>query len=222
MTKNKPNKKISKISPSNLLEAHLLTRFYFCCCFPLTNRTSSLLLHLLLHFSALLCSLFPLLDLAILSTPPAKTSTRRTTTTHLLTAKYNLHPLEFVSSAKHEVSHEGETGKVSRANFRDREGRTVLIMRHGKQNTTSGEGNVRHLVYLLENAILNLPEGQEQMVWLIDYTGFSMSTSLSVRTSRDIINILQKRLGLAVLYNPPRIFQEFWRMCNEIGHNIMS
>ncbi|KNA14934.1 hypothetical protein SOVF_102770 [Spinacia oleracea] len=85
-------------------------------------------------------------------------------------------------------------------------------MRPGKQNTTSGEGNVRHLVYLLENAILNLPEGQEQMVWLIDYTGFSMSTSLSVRTSRDIINILQKRLGLAVLYNPPRIFQEFWRI----------
>uniref|UniRef100_A0A803L6S4 CRAL-TRIO domain-containing protein n=1 Tax=Chenopodium quinoa TaxID=63459 RepID=A0A803L6S4_CHEQI len=82
-------------------------------------------------------------------------------------------------------------------------------------NTTSAEGNVRHLVYLLENAILNLPEGQEQMVWMIDYTGFSMSTSLSVRTARDIINILQnhypERLGIAVLYNPPRIFYAFWR-----------
>ncbi|XP_021718002.1 random slug protein 5-like [Chenopodium quinoa] len=115
----------------------------------------------------------------------------------------------------HEVAHEGETGKVSRANFHDREGRTVLIMRPGKQNTTSAEGNVRHLVYLLENAILNLPEGQEQMVWMIDYTGFSMSTSLSVRTARDIINILQnhypERLGIAVLYNPPRIFYAFWR-----------
>uniref|UniRef100_A0A7C9CLH8 CRAL-TRIO domain-containing protein n=1 Tax=Opuntia streptacantha TaxID=393608 RepID=A0A7C9CLH8_OPUST len=115
----------------------------------------------------------------------------------------------------HEVAHEGETGKVSRANFHDREGRTVLIMRPGKQNTTSPEGNIRHLVYLLENAILNLPEGQEQMSWLIDFTGFSLSTSVSVRTARDIINILQnhypERLAVAFLYNPPRIFQAFWK-----------
>ncbi|KAL9245864.1 hypothetical protein vseg_019466 [Gypsophila vaccaria] len=116
----------------------------------------------------------------------------------------------------HEVAHEGETGKISRANFRDREGRTVLIMRPGKQNTTSPEGNIRHLVYMLENAILHLPEGQEQMCWLIDYTGFSMSTNVSVRTARDIINILQnhypERLGVAFLYNPPRIFQAFWKV----------
>ncbi|KAF1859945.1 hypothetical protein Lal_00028128 [Lupinus albus] len=32
-----------------------------------------------------------------------------------------------------EVAHEGETGKVSRANFHDRLGRTVLIMRPGMQ-----------------------------------------------------------------------------------------
>lgn len=115
----------------------------------------------------------------------------------------------------HEVAHEGETGKVSRANFHDRDGRTVLIMRPGKQNTTSPEGNIRHLVYLLENAILNLPEGQEQMSWLIDFTGFSVSTSVSMRTARDIINILQnhypERLAVAFLYNPPRIFQAFWK-----------
>lgn len=34
---------------------------------------------------------------------------------------------------QHEVAHEGETGKVSRANFHDLQGRTVLIMRPGKQ-----------------------------------------------------------------------------------------
>ncbi|CAI0473432.1 unnamed protein product [Linum tenue] len=33
----------------------------------------------------------------------------------------------------HEIAHEGETGKVFRANFRDRAGRTVLIMRPGMQ-----------------------------------------------------------------------------------------
>ncbi|KAL8100894.1 hypothetical protein AgCh_032952 [Apium graveolens] len=41
----------------------------------------------------------------------------------------------------HEVAHEGETGKVSRADFRDRSGRSVLIMRPGD----AADGNIRHL-----------------------------------------------------------------------------
>ncbi|KAH6755155.1 Sec14p-like phosphatidylinositol transfer family protein [Perilla frutescens var. hirtella] len=116
----------------------------------------------------------------------------------------------------HEVAHEGETGKVSKANFHDRKGRTVLIMRPGKQNTTSPEGNIRHLVYLMENAILNLPEGQEQMSWLIDFNGWSITTNISIKTSRDIIYILQnhypERLAVVALYNPPKIFHAFWKV----------
>lgn len=115
----------------------------------------------------------------------------------------------------HEVAHEGETGKVSRANFHDRSGRTVLIMRPGMQNTTSAEDNIRHLVYLLENAILNLAEGQEQMSWLIDFTGWSLNTHIPVRTARDIIHILQnhypERLAIGFLYNPPRLFETFYK-----------
>ncbi|XP_019058696.1 PREDICTED: random slug protein 5 [Tarenaya hassleriana] len=115
----------------------------------------------------------------------------------------------------HEVAHEGETGKVSRAKFHDRSERIVLIMRPGMQNTTSAEGNIRHLVYLLENAILNLPEGQNQMSWLIDFTGWSLNTNVPMKTAREIIYILQNhypdRLAVAFLYNPPRIFQAFYK-----------
>ncbi|KAK7252910.1 hypothetical protein RIF29_37183 [Crotalaria pallida] len=114
-----------------------------------------------------------------------------------------------------EVAHEGETGKVFRANFHDKLGRTVLIMRPGMQNTASPENNIRHLVYLMENAILNLPEGAEQMSWLIDFTGFSLSTYIPIKTARDISYILQnhypERLAIAFLYNPPRIFQAFFK-----------
>ncbi|XP_048431452.1 LOW QUALITY PROTEIN: phosphatidylinositol transfer protein 3 [Pyrus x bretschneideri] len=113
------------------------------------------------------------------------------------------------------VTHEGETGKVFRAKFHDRLGRSVLIMRPAQQNTNSPEDNIRHLVYLIENGVLNLPEGQEQMSWLVDFTGFSINTNVSVKTARDIINILQnhypERLAVAFLYNPPRIFQAFWK-----------
>ncbi|TYI88901.1 hypothetical protein E1A91_D03G015200v1 [Gossypium mustelinum] len=115
----------------------------------------------------------------------------------------------------HKVAHEGETGKVSRANFHDHQGRTVLIMRPGMQNTKSAENNIRHLVYLLENAIMNLAEGQEQMSWLIDFTGFSLNTSIPIKVARDIVYILQghypERLAVAFLCNPPKIFEAFYK-----------
>lgn len=116
----------------------------------------------------------------------------------------------------HEIAKEGETGKVFRANFHDRFGRSVLIMRPGRQNTTSMDNQIRHLVYLIENAILNLPEGQEEMVWLIDFTGWSLRTNVSVKTARETINILQnhypQRLAVAFLYSPPRLFEAFWKV----------
>ncbi|KAI8549688.1 hypothetical protein RHMOL_Rhmol06G0044200 [Rhododendron molle] len=116
----------------------------------------------------------------------------------------------------HEISAEGETGKVFRANFHDCYGRTVLILKPGLQNTTGMDNQIRHLVYLMENAILNLPEGQEQMVWLIDFTGWTLSTSVPIKCARESINILQnhypERLGASFLYNPPRIFEAFWKI----------
>nr|GME01182.1 random slug protein 5-like [Ipomoea batatas] len=116
----------------------------------------------------------------------------------------------------HEVAMEGETGKVYRANFHDCHGRTVLILRPGMQNTTSLDNQIKHLVYLIENAILNLPEGQEQMAWLIDFTGWSITNNVPIKSARDTISILQnhypERLAVAFLYSPPRIFEAFWKI----------
>ncbi|XP_019443183.1 PREDICTED: random slug protein 5-like isoform X3 [Lupinus angustifolius] len=114
-----------------------------------------------------------------------------------------------------EVAMEGETGKLYRATFRDRQGRSVLILRPGMQNTSSMENQMRHLVYLLENAMLNLPPDQEQMAWLIDFTGWSI-TNTPIKSARETINILQshypERLAIAFLYNPPRVFEAFWKI----------
>lgn len=114
----------------------------------------------------------------------------------------------------HEVEHEGETGKAYRANFKDRDGRTVLVMRPGKQNTRAHESQLRYTVYILENAILNLPEGQEEIVWLVDFTGWSVN-SVPMKTAKATINILQNHypetLASAFLYNPPRIFEYSWK-----------
>ncbi|XP_062097718.1 uncharacterized protein LOC133803633 [Humulus lupulus] len=115
-----------------------------------------------------------------------------------------------------DIAVEGETGKIYRANFHDRQGRSVLILRPAKQNTASLDNQMRHLVYLIENAILNLPEGEEQMAWLIDFTGWTLSTSVPIKSARETVNILQnhypERLAVAFLYNPPRIFEAFWKI----------
>lgn len=145
------------------------------------------------------------------------------------------------------MAQEGDTGKVYRANYVDKLGRPVLILRPSFQviislslsqsrtvldlsnnycyyrfvliwlflwqNSKSTKGQIKHLVYCMENAVLNLGPDQEQMVWLIDYQGFNLS-HISLKVTRETAHVLQdhypERLGLAILYNPPKFFEPFW------------
>ncbi|KAK8541867.1 hypothetical protein V6N12_014488 [Hibiscus sabdariffa] len=104
-----------------------------------------------------------------------------------------------------DIAEEAETGKIYRANYCDKFGRPVLVMRPGFQ--------IKYLVYCMENAIMNLKQDQEQMVWLVDFQGLAKAT-VSVKLSRETARILQdhypERLGLGILYNPPRLFHSSW------------
>jgi hypothetical protein len=115
-----------------------------------------------------------------------------------------------------DVAKESETGKVYRAACVDKQGHTVLVMRPARQNTTSREGQIKQLVYSMENAILNLPPDQEQMVWLIDFKNWTMNKAIPVKTTQETAYVLQnhypERLGIAILYNPPHIFETFWQI----------
>lgn len=114
-----------------------------------------------------------------------------------------------------DVANEAETGKIYRSNYIDKRGRTVLVMRPSHQNSKSTKGQIKYLVYCMENAILNLPPEQEQMVWLIDFQGFNMS-HISIKVTRETAHVLQEhypeRLGLAILYNAPKFFEPFFTM----------
>ncbi|XP_024972682.1 phosphatidylinositol transfer protein 3-like [Cynara cardunculus var. scolymus] len=113
------------------------------------------------------------------------------------------------------IAAEAETGKIYRSSFMDKHGRTVLVMRPRCQNSKSTRAQIKYLVYCMENAILNLPPEQEQMVWLIDFHGFSMS-NISIKSTKETAHILQdhypERLGLAILYDPPKFFEPFWKV----------
>lgn len=114
-----------------------------------------------------------------------------------------------------DVATEAETGKIYRSNYFDKYGRPVLVMRPSCQNSKSIEGQIKYLVYCMENAIINLPAEQEQMVWLIDFHGFNLS-NISVKLTRETAHVLQdhypERLGVAILYNPPKFFEPFYTM----------
>jgi hypothetical protein len=77
---------------------------------------------------------------------------------------------------------------------------------------------IKHFVYCMENAILNLPPHQEQVVWLVDFHGFNLS-NVSFKISREVSHILQKhypqRLGLAIMYDAPGIFQPFFAVTKQ-------
>ncbi|CAI5462000.1 unnamed protein product [Closterium sp. Yama58-4] len=66
---------------------------------------------------------------------------------------------------------------------------------------------------------------QEQMVWLKDFHGWwSMRKAPPLKTSREVLSILQshylERLGTAVIYNPPAVFEAFWKVIRPfIGHS---
>ncbi|KAG5556097.1 hypothetical protein RHGRI_006655 [Rhododendron griersonianum] len=124
-----------------------------------------------------------------------------------------------------DVAHEAKIGKLYRANYFDKHGRTVLIMRPGLQfvsqrhspllckSTSSTEVQIKYLVYCMERAISDLKPDQKQMVWLIDFQGWNMS-SISVKVTKETAHLLQERyperLGLAILYDPPKVFESFW------------
>ncbi|XP_076885707.1 uncharacterized protein LOC143535269 [Bidens hawaiensis] len=113
------------------------------------------------------------------------------------------------------VAAEAETGKIYRSSFKDKNGRVVIVMRPRFQNSTSVRAQVKYLVYCMENAILNLPLDQEQMIWLIDFHGFSLS-NISIKSTKETAFILQEqypeRLGLAILYDPPKFFEPFYKI----------
>jgi hypothetical protein len=105
---------------------------------------------------------------------------------------------------------EGRTGKSFVAPFTDREGRPVLVLRPKMENTRSYEGNIVHLVYVLERISKLCRPAASKLFLFIDFKGYSMMNAPPMKTSIETLHILQnhypERLGLAVLLDAPWLF----------------
>lgn len=113
-----------------------------------------------------------------------------------------------------EVRIESETGKIILNGF-DRDGRPILYMRPGRENTETGPRQLRHLVWCLERAKDLMPPDQESLVIIVDYKSTTLRTNPSISVARKVLNILQQHycetLGRALVVNLPMLLSFFYK-----------
>ncbi|KAG5643291.1 hypothetical protein DXG03_001218 [Asterophora parasitica] len=113
-----------------------------------------------------------------------------------------------------EVRIESETGKIIINGF-DRDGRPIIYMRPGRENTETGPRQLRHLVWCLERAKDLMPPGQESLVIIVDYKSTTLRTNPSISVARKVLTILQQHyvetLGRALVVNLPILLSFFYK-----------
>ncbi|KAL0477247.1 hypothetical protein AKO1_005840 [Acrasis kona] len=116
-------------------------------------------------------------------------------------------------SAEH-LTQEASSGKMYRRGV-DKFGRPVIFMSPGKENSTDYVKNVKLLVYTLERAVDNMPDGVEQMTWLIDFNGYSRKNNLPYGVCMEVLGILSnhypERLGSCFMVDTPWLFSLSWK-----------
>ncbi|KAH9058264.1 CRAL/TRIO domain-containing protein [Lactarius vividus] len=113
-----------------------------------------------------------------------------------------------------EVKIEAATGKIILTGF-DVDGRPIIYMRPGRENTETSPRQLRHLVYILERAKDLMPPGQESLMIVVDYKSTTLRTNPSISVARKVLTILQhhyvETLGRALVVNLPTILSFFYR-----------
>jgi hypothetical protein len=123
-------------------------------------------------------------------------------------------------TAEH-VKEEAKTGKMFKRGH-DALGRPTVYMTPQRENSKNYTKNLQLLVYTIERAIDSLPEGVEQMSWVIDFNGYSLSNAPPISVAMETLNILSnhypERLGVAVMVDTPWIFGLFWKAVSPFIH----
>lgn len=119
------------------------------------------------------------------------------------------------------ISRENETGKIYTRGY-DRQGRAILYLTPGKENSNNELDNMRHLVYHLERAIActRRKSGRQKICIVIGYEGFKLSNAPPMSTTKHTLTILQhhypERMFRAYICDPPFVFRTFWGIIRHV------
>lgn len=120
------------------------------------------------------------------------------------------------------IAKENETGKIYCRGY-DLEGRAILYLTPGLENSRCEIDNMRHLVYHLERAITctRHKSGRQKVCIVIGYQGFRVENAPPMSVVKHTLQILQghypERMYRAYICDPPLVFRMFW---NVIKHFI--
>lgn len=119
------------------------------------------------------------------------------------------------------ISRENETGKIYCRGY-DRQGRAILYLTPGKENSQNELDNMRHLVYHLERAIActRRKSGRQKICIVIGYEGFKLANAPPMSTTKHTLTILQhhypERMFRAYICDPPFMFRTFWSIIRHV------
>lgn len=119
------------------------------------------------------------------------------------------------------ISRENETGKIYSRGY-DKQGRAILYLTPGKENSNHELDNMRHLVYHLERAIActRRKSGRQKVCIVIGYDGFKLSNAPPMSTTKHTLTILQhhypERMFRAYICDPPLVFRTFWGIIRHV------
>ncbi|CAN6338106.1 unnamed protein product [Urochloa humidicola] len=111
---------------------------------------------------------------------------------------------------------ENEFRRAYIPHYLDKNGRTVFVVMTSIKSSASTKQHIKQLLYNLENMAMNSEDAQEEnVVWICNFSGWTLS-STPLWETRESLHIIQNYypglIGAAILCNPPKIFDSFWKI----------
>ncbi len=117
-----------------------------------------------------------------------------------------------------DIESEANLKKVTILDTPDKDGRPIVFMRpRNERQGSDNELKLKYVVYIMENAsrIADASSPDGKMAWLLDYVGYTRHNQPPWKVSLSTLTIVQshypERLGRAVNFKPPLLFEIFWK-----------
>ncbi|XP_021733582.1 motile sperm domain-containing protein 2-like [Chenopodium quinoa] len=112
-----------------------------------------------------------------------------------------------------------QTGKSSVHDFLDVNGRPVLIVQASKHYPGMQDEDEKLCVFQIEKALSKLPEGQEQILGIIDLRGFGTANA-DMNFLTFLFDVFYyyypKRLGQVLMVEAPFVFKPLWQLAKPL------
>lgn len=126
-----------------------------------------------------------------------------------------------------EVMATAARGSVYRKGF-DVHGHPIVYFKPGREPAQSTKAAQEYTLYTMEKAVLSIDKskGKDQLVFLVDFTGFSITQVPSMDLSKEVVGILNDHytdiLAKAYMLDAPSYFDTVWKFVKVMLHPLTA